>query len=149
MLLIVAEAELAQAVAGAGILGQHGFEVGDGFLHLAGVALHEGAIVERARIAGQQSERLGQVGFGVVVFFPGDFNDGHVGVGVGVVGAQGGDALKGMDGGLVLLRVEQADAVVIPAHPCLVFAGIGRLTGAFSPILKVLVSDAMSMTGMG
>ena len=55
---------------------------------------------------------------GVVVSFPGDFDDGHVGVGVGVVGAQGGDVLEGMDGGFVLLSVEEGDAVVVPAHPC-------------------------------
>jgi len=39
MLLVVAEAQLAEAVAGAGIFGEHGFEVGDGFFGLAGVAL--------------------------------------------------------------------------------------------------------------
>ena len=54
---------------------------------------------------------------GVVVALPGDFNDGHVGVGVGVVGAKGSDVLEGLDGGLVLQGVEQGDAVVVPPHP--------------------------------
>ena len=93
------------------------FEVGDGFFDLAGVALDECAVVEGARIAGKQGEGLGEIGLGVVVFLPGNFNDTHVGEGVGVVGTQGGDALEGVDRGCVLLGVEQGDAVVVPAHP--------------------------------
>ena len=126
VLLVVAEAQFAEAVFGAGILGEHGLQIGDGFFDLAGVALDEGAVIEGARVAGQQRESLGEVGLGVVVAFPGNFNDGHVGEGVGVVGAQRGHALEGVDGGLVLLGVEQADAVVVPAHPFLVLGGVGR-----------------------
>ena len=33
--------------------------------------------------------------------------------------------LEGIDGGLVLLGVEQGDAVVVPAHPLLVLVGAG------------------------
>ena len=50
--LVVAEAEFAQAVFRERIFGKHGLEVDDGFGDLAGVALDEGAIVERAGIAG-------------------------------------------------------------------------------------------------
>ena len=105
-------------------------EVSDGLLHLAGVALDECAIVEGARVAGQQGERLGEIGLCVVVALPGDFNDGHVGVGVGVVGAQGGHVLEGVDAGLVLLGVEQRDAVVVPAHPLRVLARGWAATGS-------------------
>ena len=63
---------------------------------------------------------------GVVVAFPGDFDHRHVGVGIGIVGAQIGDVLEGVDCSLVLLRVEQGDAVVVPAHPFLVFVRTGR-----------------------
>ncbi len=123
--LEVTEAELAESIFGAGIFGEHGLEVGDGFAVVAGVALDEGAVVEGARVAGEQGEGLGEVGAGVGVALPGDFNDSHVGVGVGVVGAEGSDALEGVDGVLVLLGVEQSDAVVVPAHPLGVFIGAG------------------------
>ena len=134
MLLEEAETEFAEAVAGAGIFGQHGFEVGDGFFDLAGVALDECAVVEGARIARKQGEGLGEIGLGVVVFLPGNFNDTHVGEGVGVVGTQGGDALEGVDRGCVLLGVEQGDAVVVPAHPLFIFRGVGRDGGVFADV---------------
>ena len=134
VLLVVAEAEFAETIVGAGILGEHGFEVGDGFFDLAGVALDEGAIVEGARVAWEKGQRLGEMGLGVVVALPGNLNDGHIGVGVGVVGAQGGDVLKGVNGGFVLLRVEQGDAVVVPAHPGL-HRGL-RARRAFRCILR-------------
>ncbi len=71
-------------------------EIFDRLIDLAGVALDEGAIVEGARVAGKQRERLGEVRLGVVVALPGDLDDGHVGVGVGVVGTQRGDVLEGL-----------------------------------------------------
>ncbi len=70
------------------------------------------------------------MGLGVVVALPGDFDDGHVGEGVGVVGAEGGYALEGLDGGGVLLGIEERDAVVVPAHPDGVFLGVLILFGS-------------------
>ena len=70
MRLVVAEAEFAEAVFGAGIFGEHGLEVGDGFFDLACVAFDEGAVVEGAGIAGEQGESLCKMGLGVVVALP-------------------------------------------------------------------------------
>ena len=68
--LVVGEAEFAEAVFGQRILGEHGLQVGDRFLDLAGVALDEGAIVEGAGIAGKKRESLREMGLGVVVALP-------------------------------------------------------------------------------
>jgi len=126
VLLVVAEAEFAEGVAGARVGDEDGFQVVDGFLDLAAVALDQGAVVEGAGVVGEEGEGFGEVGAGFVVLFPEDFDDGHVGEGVGVVGTEGGDALEGVDTGRVLLAVEEADAVVVPAHPFGIFVGGGR-----------------------
>ena len=45
--------------------------------------------------------------------------------------------LKGLNGGFILLRVEKRDAVVVPAHPLLVFVGeLRRERGALVADLK-------------
>ena len=85
MLLVIGKAEFAQCVFGAGIFGQHRFEVGDRFLYLTGLTLDDGSVIEGARIVGQQDERLRQIGFGVVVLLPGNLNHSRIGKGVGIV----------------------------------------------------------------
>ena len=77
---------------------------------------------------------------GVVVALPRDFDDCHVGVGVGVVGAQGGDLFERVDCGFVLEGVEQGDAVVVPAHPLWILARL-RSDGGVAPMLRVRVGS--------
>ena len=69
-----------------------------------------------------------------------NLDDGHVGIGVDVVRAKLRDVREGVDGGGVLLGVEQRDAVVVPSHPLLVFGRVGR-NGWFSPTSNVREVD--------
>jgi len=107
-------------VAGAGKRLGDEAQIGDSAVEITLVPLKESAIVECTRVVGIKFEGLAEVRSRVLVLLPLNFDDGLVGKRVDVVRAKFRDMCEGVDLGSVLLRVQQAYAVVVPSHPFVV-----------------------------
>ena len=87
-------------------------------------SLYKREIVKSARIVRRKLERLLKAAARDSVALPLEVGNRNVGIGIGIVRAQADNLFKRTRTLGVLLRVEQANAVIIPSHPLRIVRGI-------------------------